>query len=492
MLGQGLTLVIGFISSKYIYSELGEDALGIIYFSLLLSTILLSAIDLGVSKTTIREIASFKETQPGYAARFIQTFSFYYWIAFLLVLIGFYFTTTTLLKSWIQINTISTEDAGNILLIIGSSSLLIIPKSYLTSICVGMQRMAINNTIDVSASIVHQSGILLLLLNGFGLYKVAIWIALSNCLRLLAYIYFVSRIVPPKSLLPIFSLDVFHKTKSYTSRMAVLSLLLIANKQLDKIIISKLLPIGIFGVYSFAFSALGRTSFISTSMSRAISPTFSELDSIKNDGELKKKFFLFQEMLIVGMLPIYVFVLYFMMHLFGFIFDAEKAKILQLPMFFLVVSFYVSSSLMALSVYLKAVGKPRYIIISNALALCIVTPVMVYLVYNYGIDGASSSRALYFVFIASVMLPNIYKKEFGISMTHWLSLVSKSIILCITIYLPVWIFVYYFHNNNFALLTIGYIFSSIIYSTISFRLSTDGLKKSLSAFITPISRRIVR
>jgi O-antigen/teichoic acid export membrane protein len=55
--GQGTLLLIGFVSFRYVYTSLGEDGLGIIYFSLMISSILASSLELGLAKTAIREIA---------------------------------------------------------------------------------------------------------------------------------------------------------------------------------------------------------------------------------------------------------------------------------------------------------------------------------------------------------------------------------------------------------------------------------------------------
>ena len=73
ILGQSALLFIGFIAVKYIFNELGEDALGIIYFSLLINAVLIGALDKGIYSTVVREIASYIDKEPSYIVKLIQT-----------------------------------------------------------------------------------------------------------------------------------------------------------------------------------------------------------------------------------------------------------------------------------------------------------------------------------------------------------------------------------------------------------------------------------
>jgi O-antigen/teichoic acid export membrane protein len=76
-LGQTLLLVLGFIAVRYIFRQLGEDALGIIYFTATMTAILSGVLEKGIYSTTIREVASNIYKEPGYIQSFIQTGSFF-------------------------------------------------------------------------------------------------------------------------------------------------------------------------------------------------------------------------------------------------------------------------------------------------------------------------------------------------------------------------------------------------------------------------------
>ena len=73
--GQGLVLLLSFLAVRFIFRKLGSDAFGIIQFSLVVTLVLTSALDLGISSTTVREVSRHGETEPAYITRLIRTAS---------------------------------------------------------------------------------------------------------------------------------------------------------------------------------------------------------------------------------------------------------------------------------------------------------------------------------------------------------------------------------------------------------------------------------
>ncbi len=82
LLGQALLLLLGFVSVKYIFGRLGEDALGIIYFTSMLNSISVSMLQMGICSVTVREISSNYEDNPKYCHDLIRTASFFFWAFF--------------------------------------------------------------------------------------------------------------------------------------------------------------------------------------------------------------------------------------------------------------------------------------------------------------------------------------------------------------------------------------------------------------------------
>ncbi|MCE9550576.1 MAG: oligosaccharide flippase family protein [Betaproteobacteria bacterium] len=477
-LGQSALILIGFVSFKYVYTSLGEDGLGIIYFSLMLSTLLTAALDLGMTKTTMRELAGYQATDSAYVTKLLQTFSTAYWLAYLLLSLVFALSVPLIIGSWVKLTTMSPSLAGHVLLIIGTSSLLAIPKAFLSSICVGFQRMHINNSINVFVAILQQAGIIILLARGGDIISVAYWIAATNVLNVLVYLSFVSSFVPPGALLPKVSTDVIRKVKDYSVIMAWISLLAVIYKQFDKLLISMLLPIGVLGIYSFAYMTVTKLTLITDAIAQAIFPVFSELEYQQNQTKSHQRFFALQDLLTFGLAPLFALMVFLTLPVFTFLMDKTKAEALLLPMLFLSIGFYLNGALRLLSTYVSASGKPIYIIRSILLLLIVVSPITVLLIREFGMSGAAFSWVVTSVVNACYLVPNVYQKELHKTVGAWLRpIITVTVMVCIT-YLPAWFLAKFVFSNNLLYLVSFYVVASMVYCFLAINFSTSGFREA--------------
>ncbi len=59
--GQALLLLLGFVAVKYVFRQLGEDAFGVIYFTLTVNAVLCAMLEMGICSTTVREVSAHSE-----------------------------------------------------------------------------------------------------------------------------------------------------------------------------------------------------------------------------------------------------------------------------------------------------------------------------------------------------------------------------------------------------------------------------------------------
>jgi O-antigen/teichoic acid export membrane protein len=483
LIGQAIVIPLSFISFKYIYSGLGDDALGIIYFSLMLSAIFSSALDMGLSKTTVREIAAHHLEEPEYIKRLIQTFSSFYWLAYISVITLFVYFLSEIVNSWINLTTMGSELAYNVLLILGITSLLAIPKMLLASVCIGLQRMDINNSIEVAFAVLQQIGIIVLLIKDNDLIVIAYWMAAINIIKVLIYMVFISRLLSIKVMFPLFSMEVVNRVKKYTSKMMFLSLLLVIHKQLDKVLLSKLLPIGVMGIYSFAYSSVSKTSLVTAAVAQAVFPSFSQLKKQGRQKDLEDRFFMLQDLLVFITLPMFVFVFFLAEPVFEYLLDAKKAEMLLIPTLLLSLSFYLNAALRIISTYVSAIGKPEYIIRSNVIALAIVTPVTIIMIVKMGVVGAALSWVIYYIVGALSIVPIFYKKELNKPANMWFKSVINVLVLSSLIYFPSWILANMYFPGYVMPLLIAYLVSSIIYGIVVLNIVGSGLRNIILSYV---------
>src|SRR4030042_4854505 len=121
LFGQGLLLILGFVAVKYVFKQLGEEALGIIYFTLAANAILCAVLEMGICSTTVREVSAHFDDEPDYIHNLIRTASLFYWLAYVLLAVVIYFGSPILVDKWINLKTMDVATATQVLRILGIS-----------------------------------------------------------------------------------------------------------------------------------------------------------------------------------------------------------------------------------------------------------------------------------------------------------------------------------------------------------------------------------
>src|ERR1700738_3379232 len=82
--GQSLLLLLGLVAVRFVFRQLGADALGIIYTAATVSAVLSGVLELGISATIVREVAANIVSDPVYVRHLIRTGSALYWLVYVL------------------------------------------------------------------------------------------------------------------------------------------------------------------------------------------------------------------------------------------------------------------------------------------------------------------------------------------------------------------------------------------------------------------------
>lgn len=410
IVGQGLVLVLTFIAVRYIFHRLGTDAFGVIYFSIVLTTVVTSALELGISSTTVREISRHGESDITYVTDLIRTASFFYWAGGGVLLVVIYLGAPLLVAHWITLTSMRTEDATLILRILGISVVVALPRVLYSSVIRGRQRMSLTNGIDVVTNAGQQAGTVIILLVGGGIAGIAIWLASVAVISTCVYAYVAARIFGWKSTLPKVSATVVRINRDFTIQMGAISLLSQIHSQADKIVVSKFLSVAQFGLYGFAASTVGRATLVAWAAAQAALPSFSSLFYAGDRTVLLTQYRKLQDLVTVGTLPVFAGICFAALPVYRYVFNDDAAHTLLLPTIFLALGSYMNGTLSVLYVLSLAVGHPEIATRQNALALVIVLPMTIGLIHAFGLSGAGFSWVVYHAFAYLYSVPRIYRK----------------------------------------------------------------------------------
>ena len=491
LFGQGLLLVLGFVSVKYIFKQLGEDALGIIYFTAMMNTVLCAVLEMGICSTTVREVSAHFESEPNYIHDLTRTFSLFYWAAYVFLGVAIFFLAPIIVEKWINLKTMNTATATCILRILGIASLVALPKSLYVSLFRGLQRMEFNNFIDVITTGLQQFGTILILALGGGLFFVVYWFASCYAFRILIYIAISARFFSLKGLIPGYSFSVIKRNLGFASRMMSISIMATIHMQADKIIISKLLPISAIGYYGIAYGSTSKGQLVTGAISQAAFPSFSALFKAGDRNGMISQYQKLQDLLCYEIVPIFAAIPFAAIPLFSYILNKDIAGLLLLPITLLCVGFYMNGTITIPYVFSLAVGKPGIAARQNFYALFVVLPVTVLLIYFFGLTGAGLSWVFYHIFAYSYGVPRMCRECMKIPVWKWYLHVLKIFTLIGLTYGIAWITLDVIGNHSILLLTSAYVGASIVFLTGSYFMIGEEFRGTLFRHLQALKTKIL-
>jgi len=489
--GQGIILALGFVGVKFIFSRLGADAFGIIYFNMVLTGVLTTALELGVLSTTIRQVSAHYLTDREYVDRLIRTASLFYWGLGLGLLVAVFAAAPLLVDRWINLKSIDPATATTMLRFLSVTTLITLPRALYSSLFQGRQRMELNNGIDVASSAIQQLGVIVILAMGSNAFGVVQWIAASAVLSTITYMIIVARMFGPRVMVPGFFPDVVHRNVGFTAHMGALSVLNMVLLQFDKIVVSKLLPIASVGYYSFASTVVIRLSFAASAIAQAALPSFSDLHARHVSDALLGQYRKLQDLVTFGMVLPFTAATFAALAVYGYLFDRQVAGILLLPTALLCLGFFMGASINIPYTFSIAVGKPQIASRSNFLALFVVIPVTTTLIYLFGLIGAALSWVVYYLFVYAYMIPRICRECLGISPLSWYGHIAKVLALGAVSYGSMWLLVVIPYSYSTPALAASYAAGSVIFLAGTLLLIGPDLRAAVWRLPWRIARRQV-
>jgi O-antigen/teichoic acid export membrane protein len=468
--GQGLVLVLSFIAVRFVFRSLGDDAFGLIYFSQLLTALIVSVLQLGASATVVREVASYGDGEPNYVTGLVRTASLVYWAMFVVSAVVIYFSAPFLVRDWIRLSTMDPGTATAMLRILGMAAVLVLPRLLYSSLLTGRQRLEFTSLIDVSVAAAQQAGVVILLAFHGSLFVVVYWIACCYILSIVMYVVVASRFFPAAALLPGYSADAVQRNLRYARNTMATSISGLIQSQADKLLVSKLMAVVTFGLYSFAAGVAGRAAFVSNGVAQAAFPSLSNLHRSGDRITLMVQYRKLQDLLTFGLVPIFAAFPFAAVPVFGYVFNPEAARLLLVPVGLLSLGWYLNGSLNMPYTFSLVVGRADIPARTNIIGLFVVLPVTAALVAFYGLNGAALSWVFYQVYLCVFMVPVICRECLRVNYFVWCGSVLKALTIAAVTYGIAWLAVAGMATaaaRTLALLS-GYVLASFVFGSIAF------------------------
>jgi O-antigen/teichoic acid export membrane protein len=487
--GQAVLLLLGLIAVRFVFKQLGADAFGLILFAQTAAVVLTAVVDLGISATITREVAGNRVEDRGYLTDLLRSATLIYWGGYAVLAAVVIGAAPALMLHWVNLSSIDPQTAARVTQILACGALLALPRSLYGSLFRGLQRMGFNNVIEAGALAIQQLGIIFILAfsgSSSAITAVAVWFSTSYAISVVAYLVAAGRFVPARALAPGYSGAALRRNAGYASQMMSNSVLAMVHSQSDKLLLSKLMPIGALGTYGFAATLVAGAARVTASIMQAAFPSFSHLHAQLDHVGLIRQYRKVQALTVAATPPMFAALVFAGMPLLTYVFNAPVARSLMAPLVLLSIGFYMNATLSTPYTLSVAVGRPQIAVRQNVLALFIVLPLAALLVYRFGLVGAAASWVTYHLFAYAYGLPRICRECLQQPVLSWYAPVARSFALIAATYGLAFLIV---ARSNMVVLAGAYGLATVIYLAVSYAMAPCDIREAIRRVPAGWSRR---
>lgn len=399
LFGAAWSAAIGVLCVPIYVRLMGAEAFGLVGLFVTLQSVFV-VLDLGVAATLSRELARLDarggdaHTQRDLA----YTLQAVYWVMALLVGATVFALAPAVARHWVKPQTLSAEAVTSCVRLMGAAMVLQFPFAFYQGGLLGLQRQALFNALAAAAATLRAAGTLLALHfvapapETFFAVQVAAGAAGTGAAALLLW-----RCLPASGGVAVgFRPELIRRVWRFGAAYAANAVANMGLFQGDKIILSTLLPLEMFGYYALAQGVASGMYAVIVSVDGAVFPQLSGLVARGGERELSEVYHRGSQLMAVLLAPVAVVAALFPRELlFAWTGDAAAVENASLVLSLLVAGMLLHGVVQAPYFLQVAHGRWRLILTTNLLLLVAVVPLNILMARAYGGPGA----ALVWVFL---------------------------------------------------------------------------------------------
>ncbi|MBI5839974.1 MAG: oligosaccharide flippase family protein [Chloroflexi bacterium] len=412
--GQGWSFIVGMVAIPLYVKYLGIEGYGLVGFYMTLQATFNSFLDFGLSVTINRELARYTALPDkiGQTRDLVRTMEVGYWVIGLVIGIGLSLSAPLIADHWIQAENIPASTIKNVVVIMGVVTFAQWPLTFYQGGLLGLQKMVLLNGINVVFATLRAIGaIILLRLFSPAVVIFFLWQAVISIFQVGVTAFLLWQSLPPSDHLPVFRISLLKDLWRFLAGMSATSFVTFFLEQADKIILSKILSLELFGYYSLATTLNSQFQLIAAQIIRPLFPRFSALVAGNASGELRTLYHKSCQLISVAILPLATIIVLFSPRLIQIWTQDLTTATMTAP---IVALLFISTALINLIdvPYFVAVayGWTSLGFFQQLISVFVFIPLMLVLTFYFGGVGAAFTRVVlsigYLVFIP----PLIHRK----------------------------------------------------------------------------------
>ena len=378
---------------------LGIEAYGLIgVFSSLLA--LFALLDLGLSATLNRELAKFSAhagADASVRARdLVRTLELLYWLLALAIGIVVALAAPFLASDWVKVERLEPASVEHAIMLMGLTIALQWPASLYAGGLMGLQRQVLLGGINAGVATLRAVGAVLVLANFAATIEAFFcWQAAASVVQTVVTGAALWLRLPRCGKAPRFSRSILSQVWRLAAGMAAISALGVVLSQLDKLILSKLLPLAEFGYYSLAWTVATGLYFLIGPLYSALFPRFTQLVAQQDEPGLRRLYHEGCQWMSVILLPVAAVIALFSAELLRlWTGDAVLAEHSQLLLSLLILGTALNGLMSLPTAVQLAYGWTSLGIATNLVAVAALVPLIFVLTSRFGAAGGAAAWML--------------------------------------------------------------------------------------------------
>lgn len=285
---------------------LGLEAYGLVGFYAVLLGVMAIA-DLGLTATLNREMARLAaaDADPARVRDTVRTIETLYGAASLLLGTAIVAGAPWIASRWLGARHLSTAEMEAAVRLMGVALALQLPTSLYQGGLLGLERQVLSNALQVGWGMLRSVGSVLVLWVVAPTVATFFWWNLAaNAVYLLAARTALWRSLPAVAARPRWRMEVLRDVWRYAGGMALMALLSAMLIQMDKLAVSRLLPLETFSTYAIAWSLSQGALILASPVANAMFPRLTALATTGRADALKHTYHLACQLVSVLALPV--------------------------------------------------------------------------------------------------------------------------------------------------------------------------------------------
>ena len=324
-------------------------------------------------------------------------------------------------RHWVQPHALSRESVETAVLIMGLVVVVQWPASLYSGGLIGLQKQVELNVINAITGTIRSVGsVLVLIFVSPTVIAYFVWQIAASALQTgtMAVALWQHIGAPPQR--PYFRRSIVVRLRPFLIGMSGTSVALLFVTQLDKVILSRLLPLATFGYYTLAWSVASDLSRFAPPVQQAFFPQFAEAAARRDESRMATLYHRMTQMLSVLTAPFALVVVVFSREtLYVWTGDPGIAA-RTAPILTMLISGSLLNALMFPSYTTQiATGWTRLIFTFTVCAAALLGPALVVMAHLYGAVGAAAVWPVLNLSFATILAPLMHRRLLRGELGRW-------------------------------------------------------------------------